>query len=593
MRHDDRARGWRRGPDPDPDGVALAVAVAAGVLLGGRAAVAAGTHAGSLAILTALLAAVLAGSLLRARPAPGTPAVAAARAARGPGPGSAGGGELAARPVRAGALALATLVVAGAAVAAMRVAGAAGGLLPRLAAVEPGVAVTVTGTVAAEPRAVRFGGRLVTLRVERVLAAGHAWRTWEPAAVLFGRDTGPPADQLIVGARLRLHADVEPAARSGSGPGSRSSGPGPPVPPGTRTAAGSRSGSGPGHPVPAGAGRGVAGLGLSGQSPVLLRRPKLAAWAPPGSPLLRASEAVRAAARRSARASLPPEPAGLLVGMALGDTSLLSPALDGAFKDAGLSHLLAASGENLAVLLAAGLGLAVALGADRPLLAAIGGLLIGAFALLTRWEPSVLRAGVMAAVVLAGVATGRGPGGRRALCLAVTFLLLANPALAGTLGFQLSVAATAGVLWLGPPLARALPRRLPETVRAAVGFTLGAQAVALPAVALALGQLPLAGLAANLLALPLATPPMLLGVAAALAAPALPPLAAVACHLAAPFLMALLAVARGAAQLPGGTITLHGLTRFLPALSILAGGAAGRRWRRGPDPDQGPTAGSW
>jgi len=272
--------------------------------------------------------------------------------------------------------------------------------------------------------------------------------------------------------------------------------------------------------------------------------------------------------------------------MALGDTSLLSADLDRAFKDAGLSHLLAASGENLAVLLAAGLGVAVALGADRPLLAAIGVLLTAAFALLTRWEPSVLRASVMAVLVLGGVATGRGPDGRRALCLAVLFLLLASPSLATTLGFQLSVAATAGVLWLGPPIARALPRWLPRPVRAATGFTLGAQAAALPAVALALGQLSLAGLPANLLALPLATPPMLLGVVAALTAPVVPPLAGVACRLAAPFLAALLAVAQAAAQLPGATVALHSLARALPAVAVLACGAVVRRWRRrsGPIP---------
>jgi competence protein ComEC len=99
----------------------------------------------------------------------------------------------------------------------------------------------------------------------------------------------------------------------------------------------------------------------------------------------------------------------------------------------------------------------------------------------------------MAGLVLLGMATGRGPGGRRALCLAVVALLLADPGLAGALGFQLSVAATAGVLWLGPPVAAALPGRIPERARKAVGITLGAQAVAVPALALALGPVSLAG----------------------------------------------------------------------------------------------------
>jgi competence protein ComEC len=107
-------------------------------------------------------------------------------------------------------------------------------------------------------------------------------------------------------------------------------------------------------------------------------------------------------------------------------------------------------------------------------------------------------------LVLLGVVTGRGPGGRRALCLAVLVLLLADPGLAGALGFQLSVAATAGVLWVGPLATRAVPRWLPDRARTAAGITLGAQVVALPALALALGRFSPASLPANLAGLPLA-----------------------------------------------------------------------------------------
>jgi len=181
----------------------------------------------------------------------------------------------------------------------------------------------------------------------------------------------------------------------------------------------------------------------------------------------------------------------------------------------------------------------------------------------------VLRAGVMAVLVLSGVATGRGPGGRRALCLAVVVLLLADPSLAGALGFQLSVAATAGVLWLGPVTARALPALIPERARRAVGMTLGAQATAVPALALALGPVSPAGLPANLLGLPLAGGPMLLGVVAAATAPVAPWAATLACRLADPFLAALIAVARWAAGLPGGSITLTGPARAGPAVVVL------------------------
>ena len=243
---------------------------------------------------------------------------------------------------------------------------------------------------------------------------------------------------------------------------------------------------------------------LGRQPPVVLRNPIIEERAPPGGAALRISERVRDAARRRALERLAPERAGLLVGMALGDTSLLAGELERDFRAAGLTHLMAVSGANLAVVLAAGLWLAGVGGAGRQALVVIGIVLVVMLVVVTRWEPSVLRAGVMAGLVLLGVASGRGPGGRRALCLAVVVLLLADPGLAGALGFQLSVAATAGVLWLGPAMASALPDRVPERVRKGVGMTLGAQATAVPALALAFGSVSLAGLPANLLGLPLA-----------------------------------------------------------------------------------------
>jgi len=242
---------------------------------------------------------------------------------------------------------------------------------------------------------------------------------------------------------------------------------------------------------------------------------------------------------------------------------------------------MAVSGANLAVVLAAGLWLAGVAGVGRRGLAVVGILLVVVLVVVTRWEPSVLRAGVMAGLVLLGVATGRGPGGRRALSLAVVVLLLADPSLAGALGFQLSVVATAGVLWLGPATASALPDRIPERIRKGVGMTLGAQATAMPALALTFGSVSLAGLPANLLGLPLAGGPMLLGVVAAATAPVAPWAANLACHLADPFLLALIAVARWAAGLPGGSVALAGPARATPVGVVLLGLLAVAR-RRSP-----------
>ncbi len=486
--------------DPDPDGVSLVAAVGVGVLVGASMAPAAWVPA-----VAVTLAATLVVVLLSGGPAWRVP--------------DARRRALDRRPALAGALGLVTLAATGVAVAGVRAAAVQGALLPRLAG--RGGTIALEGTVAEEPRVVRYGGLRVVMSVRDVQLAGRTWRTRERAGVVLPRGAGP----LAVGDRVRLRAAVERSDRADP---------------------------------------------LGGQPAVVLRRPRIESRRPASSLPLRASEAVRAVARRRALADLPRERAGLLIGMALGDTSLLGADLDRAFKAAGLTHLLAVSGQNVAVVLAAGLGIAVALGANRPALAGTGVVLVGLFALLTRWEPSVLRAGAMAVLTLLGVATGRGPGGRRALCLAVLLLLLGNPALVASLGFQLSVAATAGVLWLGPLAARLLPARLPEVVRVGVGISLGAQAGALPVLALALGQVSLAGLAANLVAVPLAAIPMLLGVVAAGAAVVAPPLATIACRLADPCLGIMVALANRAAALPGASLSLSGPARLVPTLAVLA-----------------------
>ena len=512
--------------DPDVDGVALAAATATGVFLGTRFAAAAAWVVVAASLAVACLGA---GSSSRLRD------------------------EGAAAVV--GLLVLATLLSAGAAAASVRATAVRDAILVRRVQqpgrVEHRGRVEIAATVAEEPQRLRFGGHWVVLTVTG---------STRPAAPTTPA-SAPAWSCPGAACRLRAHPVVPPPPRS----------------PGWRWGTGcgfGRRWAGPGG-----------GDALGRQPPVVLRDPVIEERAPPGGAALRISEQVRDAARERALASLAPERAGLLVGMALGDTSLLPPELEGDFRAAGLTHLMAVSGANLAVVLAAGLWLAGLAGAGRRGLAVAGIVLVVVLVVVTRWEPSVLRAGVMAGLVLLGVATGRGPGGRRALCLAVVVLLLADPGLAGALGFQLSVAATAGVLWLGPLVARALPDRIPERIGKAVGMTLGAQATAVPALALALGPVSLAGLPANLLGLPLAGGPMLLGVVAAATAPVAPGVATLACRLADPFLLALIAVARWAAGLPGGSVALSGPARAVPAaIAALAVLAVARRRRSTPSP---------
>jgi ComEC/Rec2-related protein len=533
--------GRDRNADPDVDGVAMAAATATGVLLGIRFAVAAAWVAAAFCLAVACLGA---GSVSRLRDESGSSSAVV------------------------GVLVLSTLLASGGAAASMRATAVRGGIL--LGGIRQPARIEVTGTVAEEPHQVRYGGQWVVLTVDEVHRDGRTYRTRERAGMILPRGRLPPS-QPSRGSPTANPTDSGPTALPGSA--------GSTTHPGEvdgRLAVGERL------RVRASVGEARWSDSLGRQPPVVLRNPVIEGRAPPGGAALRISERVRDAARSRALASLAPERAGLLIGMALGDTSMLPAELEQDFRAAGLTHLMAVSGANLAVVLAAGLWLAGIVGVGRRGLAVVGILLVVVLVVVTRWEPSVLRAGVMAGLVLLGVATGRGPGGRRALSLAVVVLLLADPGLAGALGFQLSVVATAGVLWLGPATASALPDRIPERIRKGVGMTLGAQATAVPALALTFGSVSLAGLPANLLGLPLAGGPMLLGVVAAATAPVAPWAATLACRLADPFLLALIAVARWAAGLPGGSVALAGPARAAPVAVVLLGLLAVARRRRSP-----------
>jgi competence protein ComEC len=242
-----------------------------------------------------------------------------------------------------------------------------------------------------------------------------------------------------------------------------------------------------------------------------------------GGPVARASNRVRATIERAAEVL--PEPDGALYrGLVIGDDRDQPRDMIDRFRASGLSHLTAVSGQNVAFVLAACGPLLVRL---RPLprwVLTVG--VIAWFVALTRFEPSILRAGVMAGLSATAYATGRERSPLRILALAVIGLVLIDPLLVWSIGFWLSVGATAGVCTAGPWLADRMailgPLALP------LGITLGAQiGVVLPSV-LVFGRLPLVSVVANLLAVPVAGFVMLYGLPAGLVAGSIPPLAPVA-----------------------------------------------------------------
>jgi competence protein ComEC len=178
---------------------------------------------------------------------------------------------------------------------------------------------------------------------------------------------------------------------------------------------------------------------------------------------------------------------------------------------------------------------------------------------------SVVRAAVMGGVALVARETGRPGSAATALGLAVAGLLLLDPQMAPDVGFQLSVAATAGLLAWGTPLTerlrRALPARGGRWLAETLGVSLAAQAATLPLILLHFGRLSLLSPLANLLVAPLVAPAMLVGVlalGAGLAAMVGVPGFAVAPLAAAAWLVlgAMVGVADLLASLPLASVTL-------------------------------------
>lgn len=245
---------------------------------------------------------------------------------------------------------------------------------------------------------------------------------------------------------------------------------------------------------------------------------------------------------------------GLLPGMVTGDTSSLDAELDTAMKSVGMTHLTAVSGANCSVILGALLLAARSVRLNRAFTAVLCLAGLGLFVLMVGPDSSVLRAAVMGAVGLAALAGGRPARGLSLLCLAVTGLVLAQPGLATSFGFLLSVLATLGIVVTGRPIMAWFPAAVPRWAAAGVAVPLSAQAFCGPVIVLLQPQFPAYALPANIAAAILVAPVTLLGTAAVPLVPLAPDLAAVPLAVAAAFANGVGGIARFFAGLPGAVL---------------------------------------
>ncbi len=266
----------------------------------------------------------------------------------------------------------------------------------------------------------------------------------------------------------------------------------------------------------------------------------------------------------------------LFLGLVVGDDREQRPEVRDRFRDAGLSHLLAVSGSNVAFVLAVA---APALARLPPATRLIVGLVVlGVFALVTRIEPSVLRATVMAALALGASIGGRPTSSLRLLGAAVAVLVLVDPLLVHSVAFRLSVAASLGIVALGGPLRSALPG--PSWVRTPLAITLAAQIGVAPLLVSTFGGVAVASLPANLPAVPAAGPVMVWGATAGLVAGVAPPVAGLV-HVPTAVLVGWIdAVARAGAAAPLPTLGPGGVALVAAIVgAVLVLGSPARRAR--------------
>ena len=294
-----------------------------------------------------------------------------------------------------------------------------------------------------------------------------------------------------------------------------------------------------------------------------------------------------------------PEPhAALLQGIVLGYESGIPKELKDAFNATGTSHIVAISGFNVALL--AGLFAALAnrlFGARYG--AAVAICAIAAYTVLVGAGASVVRAAIMGGLALVAQRIGRRTLGLNTLSAAVIAMTLINPLTLWDVGFQLSAAATLGLVLYAEPFEAAFSNlaahfTTPENAARLTGYageffllTLAAQITTLPLIVYYFKRLSLISLVANVLILPAQPAVMVIGGLALIAGLLWLPLGKIVAWAAWPFTAYTIGFVELFAKAPGASI---GLGEVAPGFVVGCYALLfGLTWLLSRPPDQRPA----
>lgn len=270
--------------------------------------------------------------------------------------------------------------------------------------------------------------------------------------------------------------------------------------------------------------------------------------------LARLAEQVRKQYESYMAQAMPKQDAAAIFAMLFGGYQGIRPELLEAFTITGIVHILSVSGSHITLMAGTANIVGRFLHMSPRATAALATGVILFYSLLAGAIPPVIRSALMGILTLLALTAGRERDAQHILGLVALGLLLYSPLWIFDISFQLSFGATAGLLYLAPPLRESLRKKLPVFVADSLAVTIGAQLSVLPIIAWYFNVLSISSLLANLVIAPIVEWIIVAGLLAGLLASLLPLAGKVVFLLASVVLGLVYELSRWVAALPGSQI---------------------------------------
>lgn len=218
------------------------------------------------------------------------------------------------------------------------------------------------------------------------------------------------------------------------------------------------------------------------------------------SPFLAVTKYIRQQVSASVLSVLPAKEGGLLLGIVLGVRDRIPNDYYDQLRSVGVLHIVAASGANVSIL--AGVILPFLQRTVKKRTAILfTALIILFYALLAGMDPPILRASVMAILAYGGLILGKKVASLIVLLLSAWVMVMTWPQLVEDISFQLSFAATSGILLIKPLLDAVFSAKSLSIIKDDITTTFAAQTTTLPILLSNFGTFPLISFPVNILIL--------------------------------------------------------------------------------------------